>query len=132
MIVIRIARSTTTRRVLAVLVIAIGVASAALAPWVALTAEDRFAGTEGIDRIAAEIARQTGDAEDVVRDALLETLRGDLRVDVGGAVWLVVAGGLVLAAGGGLTLAWIGERERSAARDAEAAGIAGPEGADTA
>jgi hypothetical protein len=112
MLVIRIARSANTRRVLAIAVTAIGLASAALVTTVALGADDRFSGDEGIDRIAAEIAREEGDAEEVVREALRETLEGILRVEPANAMWIVVAGGLGLAVGGALTLAWIRERER--------------------
>ncbi|HYG71828.1 MAG TPA: hypothetical protein VEC15_06010 [Actinomycetota bacterium] len=122
MLVIRIARSSTTRRVLAIGLIVIGLASAALVTIVALGAEDRFAGDEGIDRIAAAISRQTGDSEEVVREALLETLRGLLRVDVAITTWIVVGGGLVLAGGGALTLAWIRERGRL-----DASGVEEPE-----
>jgi hypothetical protein len=119
MLVIRIARSSTSRRILAIGLIVIGLACAALVTIVALGAEDRFAGDEGIDRIAAAISRQTGDSEEVVREALLETLRGLLRVDVAVTMWLVVGGGLVLAGGGALTLAWIRERDRLDASDVE-------------
>ena len=115
MLVMRMAASSTTRRVVAAVVLVLGVAATAIGLWFALTAEDRFAQSEGIDRLAAAVARETGDAEDVVRAALEETLRGDLRVDVGFAVWVVVVGGVVLAAGGVLSLAWVRERERLAA-----------------
>ena len=113
-LVMRIASSGMTRRAIAVATIVLGVVGTALAVWVATTAENRFAETEGVDRIAAEIARQTGDSEDVVREALLETLRGDLRVEVASGVWLTAAGGVVLAVGGVLGLAWLRERDRAA------------------
>jgi tryptophan-associated transmembrane protein len=115
MLVMRIATSATTRRVMAVIVVVLGVAATSIGVWFALTAENRYAQTEGIDRIAAAVARQTGDAEDVVRAALEKTLRGDLRVDVGFSVWLVVIGGIALAVGGVLSLLWVRERERLAA-----------------
>ena len=122
MLVIRIARSSNTRRMLAIALIVIGLATAALVASVALGAENRYAGEEGIDRIAAAIARETGDSEQVVREALVETLRGLLRVDAAVTPWFAVAGGVALAAGGALTLAWIRERERVNAAD----GAAGP------
>jgi hypothetical protein len=115
MLVMRIATSSTTRRVMAAIVAVLGIAASAIGVWFALTAENRYAQAAGIDRIAAAVARETGDAEDVVRAALEKTLRGDLRVDVGFSVWLVVIGGIALAVGGVLSLIWIRERERLAA-----------------
>jgi tryptophan-associated transmembrane protein len=112
MLVMRIATSATTRRVLAIVVLVLGISAAAIGVWFGITAESRFAKSEGIDRIAAAVARETGDAEDVVRAALEQTLNGVLRVDVGSSVWLVVVGGVVLAAGGVLSLIWVRERQR--------------------
>jgi hypothetical protein len=129
MLVMRLAASSTTRRVMAIIVLVLGVATTVIGVWFAITAEDRFAQSEGIDRIAAAVARETGNAEDVVRAALERTLRGDLRVDVGASVWLVVVGGVVLGAGGVLSLAWVNERERlsrSSDPDAVPAVDAGP------
>jgi len=111
------------------IVLVLGVATTVIGVWFAITAEDRFAQSEGIDRIAAAVARETGNAEDVVRAALERTLRGDLRVDVGASVWLVVVGGVVLGAGGVLGLVWVDERERlsrSSDPDAVPAVDAGP------
>ena len=115
MLVMRIASSATTRRVMAAVVLVLGIAATVIGLWFAFTAESRFAQSEGIDRIAAAVARETGNAEDVVREALEETLRGDLRVELGFSVWLVVIGGVVLGAGGVLSLVWVRERERERA-----------------
>jgi hypothetical protein len=111
-LVTRIVASTSARRALAVVVLILGLACAAIAGSAALRARDRFGGTEGVDRLAAAIARQTGDAEDVVRDALLKALAGTVRVDTTANPWLAVAGGVAIAVGGGLGLAWARERER--------------------
>ena len=123
MLVIRLARSTATRRVLAYALIVIGVLSSGLSGSFAVQAEDRYAGTEGIRVLAEEIARENGDAVDVVEAALLEALQGELRVEIGLAVWLVLVGGAILAAGGALTLVWIRERERTAVDEGRAAGV---------
>jgi type VI protein secretion system component VasF len=88
------------------------VACTAIAGMTAVRTQDRFGGTNGVDRLAQAIARQTGDAEDVVRDALLKTLKGQVRVDTGASVWIAAAGGLLIAVGGALGLAWVRERER--------------------
>lgn len=126
MLVMRLATSAATRRVLAAAVMAIGIAAAATGLLFVAGVEDRYARTDGIDVLAQEIARETGDAVDVVKDALLVALRGELRVDVGAAIWLVVAGGIVLAIGGALSLAWVRERERArSSPDAEPAPVSG-------
>jgi hypothetical protein len=113
MLVTRIAASGGARRVLAVLILVAGIACAAIAVATAIRAEDRFGGEHGVDAFAHAIAQQTHQAEDVVRAALRETLKGQIRVDIGISVWLTAAGGLVLALGGALSLAWVRERERS-------------------
>lgn len=115
LLIMRVTTSPATRRFIAVVLVVLGLAGAGLAASTALGAQDRFAGTEGIDRIAAEIARQTGDAEAVVREALLRTFLDDLRVETSVSVWLAVAGGIVLAVGGVLSLAWVRERQRASA-----------------
>jgi hypothetical protein len=113
LVALRLASSSTTRRAVAIAIVALGLASAGIAAVAAVRAGERFGGSAGVDRLAAAIARQTGDAEDVVRDALTKALAEEIRVDVRPAIWLGVAGGLVLALGGGLGLAWVGERERT-------------------
>jgi len=113
MLVVRVATSATTRRVLAAGIVAIGVVAIVVGALFVAGAEDRYAGTDGIDVLAEEVARETGDAVDVVKEALLEALRGELRIDVAPWVWVATAGGLVLVAGGVLTLAWISQRERA-------------------
>jgi tryptophan-associated transmembrane protein len=113
MLISRIAASSGSRRVLAVLILVAGVACAAIAGVTAVRAEDRFGGEHGVDAFAHRIAQQTHQAEDVVRAALRETLHGQIRIDTGISLWLTAAGGVVLALGGVLSLAWVRERERS-------------------
>ena len=120
LLVLRVATSSGTRRVIATVLVVVGLAGAGIAGAAALGAKDRFAGTEAIDRMAAEISRQTGDSEAVVREALRRTLLGDLRVDTRVSVLLAVSGGVILALGGGLSLAWARERERSTASRVDA------------
>ena len=95
-----------TRRAIAVVLIAAGLVAAALPLADAMRARDRFGGGEGLDQIAAGLARQLDLPEDVVRARLQEQFGAALRVDVQPALWLSAFGGLLIACGGVLSLAW--------------------------
>ena len=113
LLAMRIARSPVTRRAIAITIVVVGLGSTVLAIVTAVRAPDRFGGSNAVDRLAETIARQTGDAVDVVRAALEQTLNAEVRTDVGPTLWLAAAGGVVLAIGGALSIAWVREGERS-------------------
>jgi len=117
LLAMRIARSPLTRRAIAITIVVVGIGCTALAFVTAVRAPDRFGGTNAVDRLAETIARQTGDAVDVVRAALEQTFNAEVRIDVGPSLWLAAAGGVVLAIGGALGVAWVREDDRSTEAD---------------
>lgn len=117
----RLASADATRRALALLIVAIGLVSAALPALDAARAEDRFGGAGGIDRLAESIAAATGQEVGTVRDVLTEQFERNLRVDVEAWPWVTAAGGVLLVAGGALGLVWIRRRRAGEMPPAEAA-----------
>lgn len=111
MLAMRLASAAGTRRVLAIGLVALGLAGLVLPVMVVLRPEARFGGGGGSDRLVEHIAAEVGQPEDVVRDQFEQELRQDLRVDLGSGPWLSVAGGVLLVAGGVLSFAWIRQRE---------------------
>src|SRR3990170_910539 len=112
MLALRLVQATSTRRALAVLLLAFGLAVVALPLADAFRATERFGGGEGLDRIAAGLASELQLPEDVVRAQLEEQFGAALRGDVRPGLWLSAIGGLMLAAGGTLSLAWASGRAR--------------------
>lgn len=110
MLALRLVQATSTRRALAVLLLAFGLAAVALPLADAFRATERFGGGEGLDRIAAGLASELELPEDVVRVQLQEQFGAALRVDVRPGLWVSAIGGLLLAAGGALSLAWASGR----------------------
>jgi hypothetical protein len=106
----RLAAADTTRRALALAIVAVGLVSAVLPVFDAARAEDRFGGAGGIDRLAESIAAATGQEVEIVRDVLTEEFQRNLRVDVEAWPWVTAAGGVLLVAGGVLGLVWIRRR----------------------
>ncbi|MGZ8599482.1 MAG: Trp biosynthesis-associated membrane protein [Actinomycetota bacterium] len=106
MLAMRMSASGATRRWLALLILALGIACTVLPVLDAVRAEDRFGGREGIDRLASAIAVETGQEVETVRDVLLEQLERSLRVEVGPGAWLAAGGGVLLLVGGALGLVW--------------------------
>jgi hypothetical protein len=106
LVVMRISRSRATRVGLGWLLVAIGVVCVALPALAAVRAEDRFGGTNGVDRMAETLAAQLELPEDVVREELAEQFDRALRVDVGPGLWLTVLGGGLVIIGGVLGLRW--------------------------
>lgn len=106
MLAMRLATGPGARRALAVLLIALGLAAAALPVADALRVTDRFGGGEGLDRIASGLAPELDLPTDVVRRQLEEQFGAALRVDVAYGLWLSALGGLLIVCGGVLSAAW--------------------------
>jgi hypothetical protein len=119
LVAMRISRSTATRVALGWLLVAIGVVCVVLPALAAVRAEDRFGGTNGVDRMAEALSAELELPEDVVREQLAEQFDRALRVDVGPGLWLTVLGGALVIVGGVLGLRW--------ARGAEVSATPGPE-----
>jgi hypothetical protein len=109
---LRMVRSGRVRRVIAVAIIAVGLAATALAASVAIGAEDRLVQTEGLDTYARALSEQLDLPYEQVRADIEELFREDLVVSTAPGVWIAAAGGIVLCAGGILSLAWVRELER--------------------
>ncbi len=114
MLAMRLAHSATVRRYLAVLLIAIGLATTVIAGVDAARATERLGGQAGADLYVTWLAEQTGLPPDVIRDQFTEQFDKALRVDLGSGIWLSLAGGVLLMVGGALSLAWIQQREAAA------------------
>jgi hypothetical protein len=114
MLAMRLARSGTVRRFLAILLIGIGLATTVIAGMDAVRAKEHFGGQAGEDLYVTWLAQQTDLPEDVIREQLSEQFSKALRVDVGAGIWLCLAGGVLLVVGGALSLVWIHQREASA------------------
>jgi hypothetical protein len=105
-VAMRLARSAATRRGLALVIAAVGLAALALPLAGAVRPDERFGGTDGMDRMVDTISVELGQPEDVVRELLEEQLRRNLRVDLEPGLWLTAIGGAVLLAGGAANLVW--------------------------
>lgn len=116
MLVVRLVRSTETRRILAFGIATLGALVLALALSVAVRTDARFGGAEGLDDMAANLAKQLGEDPAAVRTQLEQQFGKQLRVDLGSGVWVAAAGGVLIDVGGALTLAWVRRRGSSEAR----------------
>jgi hypothetical protein len=106
LLAMRLTRSDATRIGLGWLLVAIGIVSAVLPALAAARAEDRFGGTNGVDRMAEALAAELELPQDVVRDQLAEQFEQELRVVVGPGLWLTVVGGVLMVVGGVLAVLW--------------------------
>lgn len=106
MLALRLARSSSVRTVIAVLLIAFGAADTVLPPMVVAGARGRFGEAEGLDRIARALAPELDLPQDVVREQLERQFGALLRVDVASGPWISAAGGVLILLGAGLSLAW--------------------------
>lgn len=106
MVTLRLVAAAPTRRALAVLLLALGLAVLVLPFADAVRATERFGGGEGLDRVATALAAELELPEDLVRAQLEEQFGAALRVDVKPGLWISASGGLLLAGGGALSLAW--------------------------
>ena len=112
MLAMRLSRSDTVGRSLAVALLVLGLTGFALPVTDAVRAEDRFGGGEGIDLLAEQLAARLELPEDVVREQLREEFQRALRVEVDRGIWISAAGGLLLATGGALSFVWVRRRSR--------------------
>ncbi len=103
---LRLLRGFDARRALALGIVSLGALATALAISVAMRADARLAGDEGLDDIAATLSGELGITPDAARARLLDELDLDLEVELGPGVWLTIAGGLVVVIGGSISLAW--------------------------
>jgi len=125
MLAARVVRSTETRRILAFGIATLGALVLALALSVAIRADARFGGAEGLDDVAANLAKQLDQDPAAIRSQLEQQFGKQLRVDLGSGVWVAVAGGVLIDIGGALTLAWVrriagGSEASGASRRSEA------------
>lgn len=96
------------RRIIAVVIVALGVAATALAAWFLLSAADHYSPVDD-DRLVNALAQVTHKTIEEVRTALasvIDQLGG--YTHVGPGPWVAVAGGVLVIAGGALTLVWAG------------------------
>ena len=106
MLAMRIVSNPPERTGIAAVVLVFALAAAIIASLDATVAKGRFSGAEQRDRLAKEIARETGEPYDDVRRLLERThdLRFPVETRIG--MWLVVLGGIVAAGGAAVSIAW--------------------------
>ena len=114
MVAMRLARGTEARRVLAFGIATLGALVIAVALSVAIRADARLGGSEGLDEIAGGLAEQLGEDPAAVRTQLEEQYGEQLRVDLGPGVWVAVVGGVLIDVGGALGLLWVKQRAEAA------------------
>lgn len=115
LLAMRISVSPGTRKGLAVLLIVSGAMCIALPLVDAIRANDRFGGSEGLERFVDSLSVKLGLPKEVIREQLSTQLDKGLRVEVSPGLWLTAAGGVFLVAGGALSVAWTGRRTGPAA-----------------
>ena len=125
MLAVRVVRGTQRRRLLAFGIATLGAFVLALALSVAIRADARFGGSEGLDEMAANLADQLGEDPQAIRAQLEEQFADQLRVELGAGVWGAAAGGILIDVGGAVTLAWVrrtagGSEASEASRRSEA------------
>ncbi|HEU4353961.1 MAG TPA: Trp biosynthesis-associated membrane protein [Actinomycetota bacterium] len=114
MVAMRLARGTETRRVLAFGIATLGALVIAVALSVAIRADARLGGSEGLDEISGGLAEQLGEDPAAVRAQLEQQYGEQLRVDLGPGVWVAVVGGVLIDVGGALGLLWVKQRAEAA------------------
>lgn len=107
LLALRLVRGPAARRVIAFGLATLGALVIALALSVAIRADARFGGAEGLDEVAANLAARLDEPVGAVRAQLEQQFRSQLVVDLGVGVWLAVAGGVLIDVGGALNLAWV-------------------------
>jgi hypothetical protein len=115
MLAMRLVEGTGTRRAIAFGIATLGALVIALALSVAVRADARFGGTEGLDQMASGLAEQLGEDPAAVRAQLEEQVGDQLRVELGPGVPVAVVGGVLIDVGGALGLLWVKQREAAAA-----------------
>jgi hypothetical protein len=115
----RLARTTTVRRTLALIILAASLGALAIGIIDMVGAESRFGGY-ALDDIASAVAKQDGIPVPEARQRAQALIDTQGSIDLGIGLWLVVAGGVIGTIGGLLDLAWVGQR-RLAAMNADIA-----------
>jgi len=110
LVAIRLATPTAARAI-AIVVIVIGLGAAGLAAADALRAQTRFTDPGQRDRIARQLAAQSGLPFEPIREEIERQFRLRFSVSLGAGIFLTLAGGVLLVVGGALSLAWIRQRE---------------------
>ncbi|HKE53442.1 MAG TPA: hypothetical protein VKC55_01570 [Actinomycetota bacterium] len=108
LLAMRISVSPATRKGLAVVLIVSGAICIALPLVDVVRANDRFGGSEGLERFVDSLSVKLGLPKEVIREQLSAQLGKELRVEVSPGLWLTAAGGMLLLAGGALSVAWSG------------------------
>lgn len=105
LLAMRISVSPGTRKGLAVVLIVSGAMCIALPLVDVVRANDRFGGSEGLERFVDSLSVKLGLPKEVIGEQLSAQLDKELRVEVSPGLWLTAAGGVLLAAGGVLLVA---------------------------
>jgi hypothetical protein len=106
LLVVSRAVADTVRRIIAVVIVLLGVAATGLATWFIVSAADHSSPVDD-DRLVNTLAQVTHKTVDEVRAALasvIDQLGGYTHVGLG--PWIAIAGGVFAIAGGVLTLVW--------------------------
>jgi hypothetical protein len=106
-IALRATRGRERRRAVAFGLASLGALILAIALSVAVRADARFGGSEGLDELAAGLAEQLDEPVDAVRAQLEERFAEQITVDLGPGVWVAALGGVLVDLGGALNLAWV-------------------------
>jgi hypothetical protein len=117
MLAMRLALGTETRRAIAFGLATLGALVIAVALSVAMRADARFGGSEGLDEMAAGLAEQLGEDPAAIRTELEEQVGDQLRVDLGPGIAVAVVGGALIDVGGALSLLWVKRAAAPAAPD---------------
>lgn len=115
LLALRISVSPGTRKGLAVVLIASGAMCIALPLVDAVRANDRFGGSEGLERFVDSLSVKLGLPKEVIREQLSAQLDEELRVEVSPGLWITAVGGVLLVAGGVLSVARNGRETGPAA-----------------
>jgi hypothetical protein len=94
------------RRIIAIVIVALGVTTTGLAAWFVVSAPDHYSPVDD-DRLVNTLAQVTHKTVEEVRTALasvIDQLGGYTHVSPG--PWIAIAGGMLAIAGGVLTLVW--------------------------
>ena len=121
MIAMRLAQRTGTRRALAFGIATLGALVISVALSVAIRAEARLGGSEGLDELAGGLAERLGEDPGAVRAQLERQYGEQLRVDLGPGVAVAIVGGVLIDVGGALGLLWVRQRAEAPAAPGQAA-----------
>ncbi|HSD48995.1 MAG TPA: hypothetical protein VLE71_04105 [Actinomycetota bacterium] len=114
MIAMRLAGGTRARRALAFGIATLGALVIAVALSVAIRADARLGGSEGLDELTGGLAARLGEDPAAVRAQLEQQYGEQLRVDLGPGVAVAVVGGVLIDVGGALGLLWVKQRAEAA------------------